>query len=338
MEEFPSMLLRAPRAAADLVTGLSAEDESTRLPALAEFFHPGLDPVSQREAIAARLNDTNLHARFLTVALLGRMGAPAAQDLAGALAETQPAQVRAAAAAALAGIGAPAVAASGALCAALAGKDIALRATAALALSKIGEGAVSALTDLLGQPSAPPEAFLALAGIGKPAASAMEHLRQLAPTLSGENKVACHIALAGISGEIGGVLPVLNQSYAEGGEVLRKIVVEQLGLLRAVGTPGTPLLIRALDDRDPAIRAAAALGLARVEAPAAEAVPPLIRALHDSNSDVQANAAIALASWCEKSAPALAALDQLSTSTNSQTAATARAAIAAIRSDERKPL
>ena len=337
MAEFPTMPVRIPRVAAELVAELSSEEEAKRLSALAEFLHPGLDAAPQREAIAARLNDANPDARLLAVVLLGRMGAPGAQDLAGALAETQPAPVRAAAAAALAGIGTQAVAATGALCDALGSEDAALRATAALALSKIGEGAVPALTGLLGHLSVPTEAFLALAGIGQSAASTMEHLSQLAPTLSGEKKVSCHIALAGISGELDSVLPVLNQCYAEGQEALRTMLVEQLGLLQAAGASGTPLLIRALGDSDPAVRAAAALGLAQVGAPVDEALPPLIHALQDPSPDVQAHAAIALAFWRDKSTPALAALDGLSTSANAQTAATARAAMAAIRGEE-KPL
>ena len=334
--EFAS--IHAPRAVDELMTELVAEEETIRLPALAAFFHPQIDTLPQCATIAARLNDVNPNARVLAVVLLGRMGAPAAQDLAATLDKTQPMPVRAAAASALATIGASAVAATGALCEVLGDKDAPLRTAAALALSKIGDGAVPALTSLLGQAPLPVEALLALAWIGQPAASAAQHLHRLAPTLTGESRVACYIAHAGTSGDIAPSLPVLTQCYTEGDEATRKMVVEQIGLLRAVGTPATPLLIKALQDTDASVRAVAAMGLARVDAAPSVAIPVLTQCLQDRSPEVQTHAAIALAFWREKASSALPALQLLSGSVDAPTSATARAAIRSIRGETNPPV
>jgi len=53
-----------------------------------------------------------------------------------------------------------------------------------------------------------------------------------------------------------------------------------------------PVLLKALKDKDPKIRAKAALGLEKVQA--AEAVPDLVAALDDENADVRTRAAFAL--------------------------------------------
>ena len=336
MADFSSIL--APRAVGELMTDLTAEEETIRLPALAAFFHLQTDPIQQYAPIAARLNDVNPNARVLAVVLLGRMGAPAAQDLAATLDKVQPMPVRVAAASALASIGAPAVAATGALCEVLGDKDAPLRTAAALALSKIGAGSVPALTRLLGQSPLPVEALLALAWIGQPAASAEQHLHRLAPTLTGESRTACYIALAGTSGDIAPGLPVLTQCYTEGDEAGRKMVVEQIGLLRAAGTPATPLLIKALQDTDASVRAVAAMGLARIDAASSVAIPALTQCLQDPSPEVQTHAAIALAFWRGKAASALPGLQLLSEGVDAQTSATAQAAIRSIRGEDNPPV
>ena len=78
--------------------------------------------------------------------------------------------------------------------------------------------------------------------------------------------------------------------------------------------PALPAVLRCLGDVVPAVRAAAALTLARIKAPAGEAVPALVRALDDSETEVHLNAAIALSAF--KRSAASAARPRTSSSTS----------------------
>lgn len=64
--------------------------------------------------------------------------------------------------------------------------------------------------------------------------------------------------------------------------------------LARIGDAAVPALIETLRDADPAIRAHAAQGLARMGSKAAPAVPELILALNDDDRDVRRGAARAL--------------------------------------------
>jgi HEAT repeat protein len=64
--------------------------------------------------------------------------------------------------------------------------------------------------------------------------------------------------------------------------------------LARIGEPAVPALIETLNDRDPKVRAAAAMALARIGSQAKAAVPALIKALKDKDPDVRREAARAL--------------------------------------------
>jgi hypothetical protein len=67
-----------------------------------------------------------------------------------------------------------------------------------------------------------------------------------------------------------------------------------LNVLPHLGPDGVPILIGALKDDRPQIRAQAALDIARVEPPARDAIPALVEALQDEEEGVRTWAAMAL--------------------------------------------
>lgn len=331
MTEQVSACLQSPRNPEELMEKLRSTEVSVRLSALAGFFNSQIDVESYVEAIAILLGDENLAVRFLVVVLLGRARAKATGPLIGALDISQPVSIRIASATAIAGMGQEGFPAVNALCRCLNSTDVNERKYAGLALSKIGQPAVPPLLALLDDPQKlTVELLQALGWMSAPASAAIDKLRSIARDLTGESQAVCYSALINITNESQKELPALLECYTTGDAAIRKVVIEQIGYLRKLGTNFIPLLLQAVSDFAAPVRAKAALALARVETNTMQAVAPLIDLLQDTDEEVQINAAIALGSRGPSACLALPELRRLSQNGNKQLENLTTAAINAI--------
>jgi HEAT repeat protein len=281
-----------------------------RATALADLLQPGADPSPHLERVGACVSDPSESLRLAALPVLGRIGAPAASYLAAALDLRQPDNIRATAAAVIAGIGPPAVIAVRGLCRCLTSPDPTLRDAAAVALAKIGEAAVPSLRLML-QFSAPETvaaAVGALAFIGPPAAATAPELEALAARSPQALRLACAAALARVTGDPRRGLPVLLEALGGRDPQARKTAAEKISELREAAHPALRDLLRCTTDPDGEVRAAAVLTLGRIRAPHSDTVPHIIARLNDPVAEVRYNSIVVLASYGAEARSALADL------------------------------
>src|SRR5438874_1399768 len=154
-------------------------------------------------------------------------------------------------------LGSEAGEAVGPLMAALADADYLVRSQAAIALGRIGPPAVEPLTAALADPGVSREAAEALGRVGPAAAAAVPQLVRL---LRADEAVS--LAAAEALGKIGAAsVPALLDELRDGPPLGRKRAAESLAWIGRPAAAAVGPLVAALNDRDPAIRSAAARAL-----------------------------------------------------------------------------
>jgi HEAT repeat protein len=313
-------------------SGLRSGAEETRVAALAELLKPEADPAPHLAAVDACLDHPSETVRHLASVVLGRVGAPAVGSLVRALSPAQPIPVRTAAALGLAGVGPDAAPAVRELCRSLTSSNETLRTTASVALSKIGAPAASSLRLMLRftDQAVVAAAVSALGFIGPPAAEVIPDLDVLAAGAPLPLQLACAAALVSASGDPARGLPVLLRALGYADPEIRKQTLERIAELGEAGHSALPHVLACVDDPSADVRAAAALTLGRVRAPADRAVAPLAMLLEDSAPAVRLNAAIALSGFGREAVAALPKLRARAQDPDASVAAAARAAIETI--------
>ncbi len=309
---------------------LRSGPEEARVAALAELVKPEARPVDYLAAVDACLDHPSEPVRHLASLVLGRIGAPAVGPLVRALNKAQPVPVRTAAALALASTGPDAAPAVRELCRALTSPDETLRTAASVALAKIGAPAVPDLRLMLrfSDPAVVAAAVFALGWAGPPAAEAVPDLEVLAAGASLPLQLACAAAVVRATGDPARGLPLLVRSLSDPDPAIRKQAVEKVGELGERAHPALSQLHACLSDPVPEVRAAAALALARVRAPADWALGSLTSLLlNDPAPEVRLNAAIALSGFGGAAAPAVPHLSAAERDPDANVASAARGAI-----------
>jgi HEAT repeat protein len=299
--------------------------------ALAELLNPEVDPAPHLRDVAMSLANESEPERQLAVVVLGRIGEPAAEHLIHALDPAQPDIVRTTAATVLAGLSPPVVSAVRSLCRCLTSPEESLRTVASLALGKIGAPAVPSLRLLLkfSDPDVVAAAISSLSMIGTPAAESLGDLEVLS---SGPLQLSCAAAMASVSGDAARGLPVLLRASEHSDPAIRIQALQRITELGAAAHPAISQILARLGDPVPAVRAAAALTLARINAPANQALHSLITTLADPEADVRLNAAIALSGFGKTAADAAPALRNLALDGDTRVVAASAAALGKIES------
>ncbi|HET7694910.1 MAG TPA: HEAT repeat domain-containing protein [Vicinamibacterales bacterium] len=168
-------------------------------------------------------------------------------------------------------------------------KQAALKATAIL-----GARAADALPDVaavLQEPEFAPEAALALSFMGSPAVPALQE------AVNASNEIVRREALralgklrerASIDPKI--VVPLLLRAVDDPDPAVRNVAVTYLGIVRDDPAAEVNGLIKALADESPEVRQAAAAALAEYGALAERAIPALKKAASDPDEDVRREA------------------------------------------------
>ena len=112
---------------------------------------------------------------------------------------------------------------------------------------------------------------------------------------------------------------------------VRCVAVRQLKWLAPKGTEAIPLLIKALADKDGAVRYEAAEGIDQFGSAAAQAVPALIAALGDHEPEVKVAAAHALGTMGPAGIAAMSALETAARDANPEVREAAAKAIKSIK-------
>lgn len=264
------------------------------------------------ELLKERLRDPSVGVRWSATAELEREGPPAVPLLMEALGDLS-GRVRASAAHALGRIGPKAAAAQGALKTALRDPNWEVRAAAAGALGSIGLAPSDAVPALLAaledsDPDVTKAALYGLAGLGPECVEAMAALTQALASSNGNERLWIEARLARMGPA---ALPPLLARLRDRGQAGRAGAAQALVLFgREAPLEIAPALEEALLDPDPAVRAGAAWGLARMEDAATNVVAELTLALEDIDPRVRQNAALGLLRRGERAAPAVAALTE----------------------------
>jgi HEAT repeat protein len=237
--------------------------------------------------------------------------------------------VRQLAAAVLGKIGAPAAAAVRPLCRCLTAPEDDLRAVAAFALARIGPASVPSLRLMLrfSDPRTVAGAVSALSQIGPAARESLADLEAMAPRSPLTVQMACAAAVARISGDATRGLPLLLRALDHAEPSVRKQALERITELGPAAHPGISRILQCAADPAPEVRAASALTLGRIRAPASEVVSPMVRLLDDASREVRMNAMIVLASYGDAASAALPALRKWTGDTDEKTSVAASAAI-----------
>jgi HEAT repeat protein len=298
-----------------------------RLAAVAEALKPGA-PRPLAEAVAPLLDDPDHSVRQLAVVLLGQIGNPGVPSLARALADEQPALIRAFAASGLAQAGPGAAPAAEALGRCLACPEESVRIPAALALSRIGTPALPFLRRAMSAKEAATAALgaRAVGWMGREGSPAVDDLRRLSAT-AGEPRVAALAALVAVTGDASKGLPPLISIVRGSDRTLRRDAIDRLGELRELASGAVPTLRRCLEDSAAPVRSSAALALARIGSLEAETREALTRLRRDPDPEARASVAMALTPF---GTAALETLHELVGDTDARVAAIAMAGLHAI--------
>jgi HEAT repeat protein len=274
------------------------DEAQNRLGALGELMAADVDASPYLADVAASLDHAEVSVRQMAAAVLGKIGAPAAEAV-------RP------------------------LCRCLTAPQDELRAVAAFSLGRIGPAAVPALRLMLqfSDPRAVAAAVSALSQIGPEARESLADLEGTAPRAPLAVQMACAAAVARISGDASRGLPVLLRALDHPDPSVRKLSLEHITELGPSAHPAIPRILECAADPAPEVRAAGALTLGRIRAPASEVVSPMVRLLDDGSPEVRLNAMIVLASWGDAASAALPALRKWSGDTDQKTSAAASAAI-----------
>jgi len=294
----------------DLKQRLSDEQGEVRAAALAELLQSGADVLPYINEVAARIGDPMESVRLMALQLLAKIGAPAAEYFTLALSRQQTDGFRAVAAAMLAAMGPPPAGVVRGLCRCLISMDATLRNAATVSLAKIGATAVPSLRLVL--PTSSPEAVAAavdaLAMIGRSAEAAGPELQALSVNSPLQLQLACAAAISRVTGDPERGLPVLVNALENRDPLIRKTAIEKMALLGAAAHPATPQLLRCTADPDESVRVAALLTLGRIRAPHAQVVPGIAARMGDPDGEVRYAAAVVLAGYGARARPALAIL------------------------------
>ncbi len=293
---------------------------------LAELLNPEVDPGPHLRDVAASLANESEPERQLAAVVLGRIGEPAAEYLISALDPAQPDIVRTTAATMLAALNPPIVSAVRSLCRCLTSPNENLRNVAALALGKIGAPSVPSLRLLLkfSDHAVVAAAIGSLSTIGPPA---IESLGDLEALSRGPLQLNCATAMARVSCDAARGLPVLLRALESSDPAIRLQALQCITELGAAAHPAITGVLARLGDPVPAVRAAAALTLGRISAPANQSLRPLITTLADPEPDVRLNAVIALSSYGKAAAEAAPTLSNLASDSDSRVVAASAAAL-----------
>ncbi len=313
-----------------LVSRLRDGEPGVRLGAMAECLMVEQLSRGEAAALSERLLDPEPSTRILAIEALLRCGEDGAAPLISALQADQPTAVRVAAASALARMSSSPRDAAGPLAACMAGDDEVLRFHAGSALAKMGEGAVPFLQPMIHGPKEDVAlaALNVLSRIGPEAFGAIEALKALqesnpAPSL----RLACSAARAQISGEPSALLETLAGLLASKDPQLRRDCLKRMGDLGEASAPVIEAVLQALSDPAAAVRAAAAITLARIQADPGQVVPVLIERLEDAELEVREAAVMALARYGPDAAGALPELYKMAQAEEGSLQAMARAAV-----------
>jgi len=139
--------------------------------------------------------------------------------------------------------------------------------------------------------------------------------------------LACAAALARISGDASRGLPLLLRALDHADPAVRRQSLERITELGPAAHPAIPRILQCAADPAAEVRAAAALTLGRIRAPASDVVSPMVRLLEDASPEVRMNAMIVLASYGAEASSALPALRKWTGDTDRKTSVAASAAI-----------
>jgi HEAT repeat protein len=292
----------------------------------------GVERLSQEEAAALseHLLDPEPGTRILAIEALLRCGEDGIGPLITALHADQPTAVRAAAASALARMSPSPRDTASQLAACMESDDEVLRFHAGSALAQMGEGAVPFLQPLIHGPKQDVAlaALNVLSRIGPEASGVLEALNALqesnpAPSVS----LACSAARSQISGEPLALLETLTALLASEDPQLRKDCLQRMGDLGEAPATVIDSVLQALSDPAAAVRAAAAITLARIQADPGQVVPALVERLEDAELEVREAAVMALARYGPDAARALPELFKMAKTEEGSLQAMAHAAV-----------
>jgi HEAT repeat protein len=312
-----------------VVAQLQEPQNPLRPAALAQLLQSQWDTDQVLPAVSECLQDSSAMTRELAVLVLEKAGAPALDALIQATDTQQPLPVRIAAAAALGRLGGSAAPAVASLSRCVLSEQILLRDTAALALGFIGAAAVPALSALLQSDDDPIKmaALSALGRIGPPARAVIADLKNLCTAAGPALQPAACAALIKISGDPAEALPMLLEGLQHPDETVRKESIEHLGLLQTLARPTLSPLLPCLQDPAPAVRAACALALVRIDPQGTQITDALLPLLQDAEPEPRINAAIALGTIGPAAAAAVPGLTQMQNDADPKLAAIAGAAL-----------
>ena len=239
---------------------------------------------------------------------LARIGAKAVPALAAEL-QNPDAHVRRGASSALARLGRDSAAARNALVGALADRDEIVQMRAAAALGQIDPGhpgATAILLEALGNDRMAEEASRAFVRIGS---ASIPGLRSALKSDDPNRRVAAASTLCQIGpGAAQIAVPALVEALQNQAEPIYTMATVALGRTGAAAEPAIPALIEILEDPRGSKRKAAADALGRMGRPAKGAVPELARLLADPEEGVRGTAAEALARFGPDASAAVPAL------------------------------
>jgi HEAT repeat protein len=286
----------------------AGEDEAQRLREQLADSAPetraiGLATVIQQPAfeftndLARLVDDEDANIAHLATIALGRIGEDALTELITALDSRQKANIRTAAASAIAEIGPAGAPAVTPLRVCLESDDDTLREVTSIALTRIGSAAVDVLRDTLASPSLRTRltAAATVGRIGQDAEPATERLREIRDDAELQMKLAAASALVAITGNTGEGLPTLVEATHDEDSAMRADAARLIGDLGERGRPAVSRLIELLDDAEAEVAAAAALALARLRSTDSRVIEALTRALEREDASVRRNVEIALA-------------------------------------------
>ncbi len=291
----PALWATPADSAAKLKEQLKSPDEKVRIAAIDALAQLGPAAKEAVAELTAQLDDKSPRVRARAARALRALG-PAAQSSAARLAEltTDPdARVRRMAVAALHTIG-PAEVAVPALAKELTDADPAVRIAALDGLADFGEASAGALAAALDNPETRYWAALAIGDIGPPCRSTVDALTRSLKDDRPDVRYEVLIALARVGPDAAKSVTEIQTSLSDPDPSVRTAAAFALGHIGTPAAPAADALRKAVDDSEGLLPTVAAWAIARIEptneAANKQAVKMLTKALENKDPQVRAAA------------------------------------------------
>lgn len=309
---------------------LRDQDVTVRVTALGELFASREPDQERLEDAGNFLRDPNLNARRLAIEVFVMYGSEGVPYLVEGLDHSQPLYIRSAAAVGLGRLGAVGAPAIPALCKCLESDQEELRDRAGFALSRIDKEAVPSLQIML-QSSNPDAVLSSVKSLGlmsEDAEGAVGDLRSLAfASHSPVLRLACLSAIGQITGQASLVVPEILLMAEGADEEIVKVCIEKVTDLGGLAKDRSHDIIEFTRANSPGVRAAAAMGLAKIQADPTVSVPVLIALLEDIDEEVRQQVIMALACFGPAASEAVPVLSTVYKQGPEKLAGMAKAAI-----------